>query len=207
MERAIPLAFAEAGTLRGGSSIFVPAMSVGTAAPGALAAFVAFYAQFQLEYWDTGQPESFAGVAVAWALVLAARAEDASASAERNRFGFAVGLVYALAGLFKPHLGAGLAVSAWVICAAARRAGHSPWLALAACSAGAAAGLPPGSCEAYCCDPKSGLAFPGPLRPQQQGPMANGQLAHADASADWSRTTAQADARHSAPGVLVPRAA
>lgn len=114
---------------------------LGEAKPGVLAAFVAFYAQFQLEYWDTAQPESFAGVVIAWALVYAARAEDAEESVARLRACFASGLLYAAAGLFKPHLGAGLAVSAWLVCAAARRRHASPWAALAACSAGAAVGL------------------------------------------------------------------
>lgn len=114
---------------------------LGDAKPGVLAAFVAFYAQFQLEYWDTAQPESFAGVAVVWALVFAVRAEDAVRAGDRLRASFAAGLLYAIAGLFKPHLGAGLAVSAWMVCCAAGRRGASPWAAFIACSAGAALGL------------------------------------------------------------------
>lgn len=110
---------------------------LGDARPGALAAALAVFAQVQLEYWDTAQPESFGGVAVAWALVLAVRAE----AGPRLWACAGAGLLYALAGLFKPQLGAGLAVSAWFVCTAARRAGRSPWPALLACSAGAAAGL------------------------------------------------------------------
>lgn len=114
---------------------------LGDAKPGMLAAFIAFYAQFQLEYWDTGQPESFAGVAVAWALVFASRAEATEAANERLRACAASGLLYAVAGLFKPHLGAGLAVSAWLVAAAVRRRGGSGWAEFFACSAGAAFGL------------------------------------------------------------------
>ncbi|MBW2267353.1 MAG: hypothetical protein JRH16_02160 [Deltaproteobacteria bacterium] len=114
---------------------------LGDPRPGVLAAFVAFYAQLQLEYWDTAQPESFAGAAVVWALVCAVRAEDAASAAVRLRACLAAGLLYAAAGLFKPHLGVGLAVSAWVICSAARRRGASPWAPLLACSAGAVLGL------------------------------------------------------------------
>ena len=114
---------------------------VGTRGPGALAAFVAFYAQFQLEYWDTGQPESFAGVATAWALVFAVRAESGDSGRARLRAALATGVAFAVAGLLKPHLGTGLAVSAAFLVAAARRDGRSPWAPLLACSAGAAAVL------------------------------------------------------------------
>lgn len=111
---------------------------LGDAKPGVLAAFVAFFAQVQLEYWDTAQPESFGGVAVAWALVCAARAEDAQDTAGRLRALFAAGLLYALAGLCKPHLGTGLAVSTFFVCRAARGRLASPWAALLAATAGAA---------------------------------------------------------------------
>lgn len=111
---------------------------VGSPRPGVLAAFVAFYAQFQLEYWDTAQPESFAGVAVAWALVCATRGEAAGARTARLRAAFGTGVAFAFAGLLKPHLGTGLAVSAWMLSRSARRAGDGVWAPVLACSAGAA---------------------------------------------------------------------
>jgi len=95
---------------------------LGDARPGLLAAAVALFAQLQLEYWDTAQPESFGGVAVVWALVLALSAEDAGGAA-RRRAQLGAGALYAVAGLFKPHLGAGILVSAALAARGARRSG------------------------------------------------------------------------------------
>ena len=107
---------------------------LGDARPGLLAAAVALFAQLQLEYWDTAQPESFGGVVVVWALVLAVRAEDAGGTA-RRRAQLGAGALYAVAGLFKPHLGAGILVSAALAARGARRSGAPvapPLLAFAA---------------------------------------------------------------------------
>lgn len=95
---------------------------LGDARPGVLAAAVAVFGQVQLEYWDTAQPENFGGVAVVWALVLAVRAE-AVVGSPRQWSQLGAGALYALAGLFKPHLGAGILVSAALAVRGARKAG------------------------------------------------------------------------------------
>ena len=110
---------------------------LGDSRPGLLAAAIALFAQLQLEYWDTAQPESFGGVAVVWALFLAVRAEDV-AGAARGRARLGAGALYAVAGLFKPHLGAGILVSAALAARGARRSGAAAWPPLLVYAAGAA---------------------------------------------------------------------
>jgi len=111
--------------------------ALGDARPGVLAAAVAVFGQVQLEYWDTAQPENFGGVTVVWALVLAVRAE-AVFGPSRRWCQFGAGALYALAGLFKPHLGAGILVSAMFALHGARRAGASGGAPLLAYAAGGA---------------------------------------------------------------------
>jgi hypothetical protein len=114
----------------------VPAFAVlsrrclGDPRPGLVAAAVAVFAQVQLEFWDTAQPETFGGVAVAWALAIAAEREG------RARW-LGAGALYGVAGLFKPHLGAGLLVTAAFAGRAARARGGATlrplgWLAVGA---------------------------------------------------------------------------
>jgi hypothetical protein len=81
---------------------------------GALAALV----HGELEFWHTAQPESFAGILTAWALVFATfEPEDADPRGRRKLLGaWAVaGACYGAAFLLKPPLGAGaIASSAFV---------------------------------------------------------------------------------------------
>jgi hypothetical protein len=85
--------------------------AVGRAAPGLLAAAVAILGYVPLEYWNTAQPEGFAAVALAWALVFATAVVPGSATARAAGCCFAAGLLYGAAALGKPTLGGGLAVS------------------------------------------------------------------------------------------------
>ncbi len=77
---------------------------VGTVA-GALATFI----HAQLDFWHTGQPESFGGFLTVGALVL-----TTWALSRKRRYVFfaAVGLCFGAAFLLKPHLGAGAIVCA-----------------------------------------------------------------------------------------------
>jgi hypothetical protein len=104
---------------------------LGDARPGLVAAAVAGFAQVQLEFWDTAQPETFGGVAVAWALAVAAEREG------RARW-LGAGALYGLAGLFKPHLGAGLVVTAAFAARDASARGASAFAPLGWLVAGAA---------------------------------------------------------------------
>jgi len=86
---------------------------VGSARPGIVGGLLAVSAHVQLEYWHTGQPESFGAVATVWALVCATF-EPAPGDARQRRLwlaGFAAGALYTVAALCKPPLGGGLLVS------------------------------------------------------------------------------------------------
>jgi hypothetical protein len=92
----------------------------GGVAPGLLAAALAASGHVWLGFWHTAQPESFGGVLLAWALVLATtRALSARAQvlAEAGS-----GALYAAAALMKPPLGGGILVSAAFAAGAAWRA-------------------------------------------------------------------------------------
>jgi hypothetical protein len=68
----------------------------------------------QLEFWHTAQPESFAGILTAWALVLATGDPPRAAGRAPARLLVAwglAGLLYGFAFLLKPHLGGGVVVS------------------------------------------------------------------------------------------------
>jgi 4-amino-4-deoxy-L-arabinose transferase-like glycosyltransferase len=85
---------------------------VGNARPGIIAALLAVTAHVQLEFWNTGQPESFAGVATAWALVCATRPADPSSSGRALWLAwFGAAALYTFAALCKPPLGGGILVS------------------------------------------------------------------------------------------------
>jgi hypothetical protein len=87
---------------------------VGSARPGIIGGLVAVSTHVQLEFWSTGQPESFGAIATAWALV-AATYTPASGSArpgQRLWFAwFASAALYTFAALCKPPLGGGFLVS------------------------------------------------------------------------------------------------
>ena len=85
--------------------------ALGRAAPGLLGAAIAILGYVPLEYWNTAQPEGFAAVVLAWALVFAAPVGPGMPAASAAGRCFAAGLCYGAAALGKPTLGAGLAVS------------------------------------------------------------------------------------------------
>jgi hypothetical protein len=78
---------------------------------GALAVLV----HAQLEFWHTAQPESFGGMAIAWALVLATfepNAQEPNGRRKQIAAWAGAGLLYGFAGLLKPPLGGGALISA-----------------------------------------------------------------------------------------------
>lgn len=82
---------------------------VGGARPGVLGFALAASSHVWLGSWHTAQPESFGGVLLVWALVLA----SCDAAARGRTLAFAgAGALYALAALLKPPLGGGILVSA-----------------------------------------------------------------------------------------------
>ena len=95
---------------------------LGSASPGLLGGALAVTGHVWLGFWHTGQPESFGGPLLAWALVLATF-EPHPDAARGGRVQWAAwagsGALYAFAALLKPPLGGGIVVS-WAI--AARRA-------------------------------------------------------------------------------------
>lgn len=96
--------------------------ALGSARAGIAGAAVAIASYVPLEYWNTAQPEGFGGVVLAWALVLAtAERADADPRDPVLAWGGAAAL-YAMAGLLKPPLGGGIAVSFAAVCAARWRA-------------------------------------------------------------------------------------
>jgi hypothetical protein len=97
---------------------------VGSTRPGLLGGALAVAGHVWLGFWQTAQPESFAAVLVAWALVLATvepRAGDPRGERRQALAWFGAGALYAAAALLKPPLGGGILVSAGL---AARRAGR-----------------------------------------------------------------------------------
>jgi hypothetical protein len=87
---------------------------VGDGRAGLVAGAAAVGTHVQLEFWHTGQPESFGAVAIAWALVCATyvpRAGDPHRERKERAALIAAGALYAAAALFKPPLGGGFLVS------------------------------------------------------------------------------------------------
>jgi hypothetical protein len=79
---------------------------VGAARAGVLGWAIAVYAHARLEFWNTAQTETFAGVAIVWALWLADR--------EGRRAAWVLaGVLYGCAGLLKPTLGLAI-LATWV---------------------------------------------------------------------------------------------
>jgi len=103
---------------------------------GALACLI----HVELEFWNTGQPESFAAVALAWALVCAtyeARPDDPRGERKQLAAWLGAGALYGVAFLMKPPLAGGIVVT-WAI--VVRRLGLARWRRpTAALVAGAAA--------------------------------------------------------------------
>ena len=92
--------------------------------PGLLGAALAISGHVWMGFWQTGQPESFGAVLVAWALVFA------TTQPGQGRRGWpwwaAAGVAYGLAGLLKPPLGGGVLVSAALAARDAGRAADAP---------------------------------------------------------------------------------
>ncbi|HEU4533547.1 MAG TPA: hypothetical protein VFS00_05490, partial [Polyangiaceae bacterium] len=99
---------------------------VGAGWPGLLGGLLAVLTHVQLEFWHTGQPESFGAVALAWALVAAGAEFDLEAPGGRRKqwaAWAASGALYACASLLKPPLGGGFLVSLGFALRAGRRRG------------------------------------------------------------------------------------
>lgn len=81
---------------------------------GIIAATLAALAHVQLDFWDTGQPESFGGILIMWALVCITYRSNPNVSSIHFRQLLAwagCGLLFSLAGLLKPFLAGGLLTS------------------------------------------------------------------------------------------------
>lgn len=83
---------------------------------GVLAGLLAVGTHTQLEFWHTGQPESFGAVAIAWALVCATYEPEGPGARRKELAAWAgAGALYAAAALLKPPLGGGFLVSLLVV--------------------------------------------------------------------------------------------
>jgi hypothetical protein len=102
---------------------------VGSACAGLLCAAVAILAYVPIEFWYTGQPEGFGGIALAWALVCATyepRAAGGSGGERRQLAAWAcAAALYSIAALLKPPLGGGILVSFAFVIASRRPAAGS----------------------------------------------------------------------------------
>lgn len=81
---------------------------------GIIAATLAALAHVQLDFWDTGQPESFGGILIMWALVCITYRPAPNMPLINFRRTLAwggCGLLFSLAGLLKPFLAGGLLTS------------------------------------------------------------------------------------------------
>jgi len=102
---------------------------VGSARAGLFGAAVAILAYVPIEFWYTGQPEGFGGIALAWALVCATHRapEGAGRTGERQQFAAwtAAAALYGIAALLKPPLGGGILVSFAFVVASRRSAARA----------------------------------------------------------------------------------
>jgi hypothetical protein len=90
---------------------------------GILAAAIACQIHAQLDFWHTGQPETFGAPLTVWGLVLAGRAYEASSARRRRSLLVAVGVLFGMSGLMKPPLaGVGALVSLFFAASEWRRA-------------------------------------------------------------------------------------
>lgn len=99
--------------------------ALGDGRAGLLGASLATLASVALGFWDTAQPEGFGGVLLAWALVFAT--VEGGPGRRLVAAWIAAGALYGAAALLKPHLGAGVLVSAAF--AASARGARRGWLA------------------------------------------------------------------------------
>jgi hypothetical protein len=91
---------------------------VGSARSALVAAALGTMACVQLEFWNTAQPESFASVALAWALVAAtgpAASQGGSVNLRQEMTWLLVGALYGAAGVLKPQLAGGVILTPWLI--------------------------------------------------------------------------------------------
>jgi hypothetical protein len=99
---------------------------VGSTRAGLLCATVAILAYVPIEFWYTGQPEGFGGVALAWALVCATYSPPTGAGRAGERRQLAAwasaAALYSIAALLKPPLGGGIFVSFAFVVASRRPA-------------------------------------------------------------------------------------
>ena len=100
---------------------------VGSAKPALFAIALATMAWAQLEFWNTAQPENFAAVGLAWALVAA----TARVSIQGGTIRFCQALVwllvsvlYGFAAVLKPQLAGGAILTPWLIGLARSRNGR-----------------------------------------------------------------------------------
>ncbi len=88
---------------------------VGSARAGIIGGTFAVLIHVQLEFWQTGQPSSFAAIALAWALVCATYEPEAPDTpyCRRKQIAawFGAGMLYAVAAVLKPPLGGGIVAS------------------------------------------------------------------------------------------------
>ena len=82
--------------------------------PGLVASAVAFYFHAQLGFWSTGQPESFGGPLLLFAVFLSLRALEKNAKVPSGKTGLllcAAGALFTAAAFLKPPLGGGVLVA------------------------------------------------------------------------------------------------
>jgi hypothetical protein len=121
--------------------------------PGILGAALAILIYVQLEFWHTGQPESFGAPLVAWGAVFATETDGQPVRSPSRQFLFRVlsGVCYGFATLLKPMIGAaGVASVAAALVHARRRGAPSRTLMVshvAPFAAGAA--LPIAACVGF----------------------------------------------------------
>ncbi|MCS6902471.1 MAG: hypothetical protein NZX77_22265 [Polyangiaceae bacterium] len=99
-----------------GAFMIVSRRWIGEGKAGLLGGVLAVGTQAQLEFWHTGQPESFGAVLLAWALVCATH-EPSGDRARHKEIALWVGCgaLYAAAAMLKPPLGGGFLVSLMVV--------------------------------------------------------------------------------------------
>jgi hypothetical protein len=105
---------------------------VGSARAGLLCAAVAILAYVPIEFWYTGQPEGFGGIALAWALACATYSPPPGAgrAGEWRQLAAWAGAaaLYSIAALLKPPLGGGILVSfAFVVASRRPAASAAGW--------------------------------------------------------------------------------
>ncbi len=139
-----------------GAFVLLSRRYAGAGWPGLLGGLLAVLTHVQLEFWHTGQPESFGAVALAWALVAAGAEFDEGSRGGRWRRRAAwacAGALYACASLLKPPLGGGFVVSLGFVAAArlgrAGPSGRARALLEPALAFGAGAALPLALTAAY----------------------------------------------------------